>query len=121
MPKKTKGGSRKGKTAPEAKDFAAKYIRLRTIIDAIEIGSLRYVLTATSPEERIKREEKLIAKLQPLAKRISHWIEADESTAKTSARSASDVARGADDPCPDGYYLCHGMCLPYPCPPDSDN
>ena len=120
MAKKTKGRSAKRKSATPEKDFASKYIRLRTIIDAIEIGSLRYVLTATSPEERIKREEKLIAKLQPIAERISHWIESGQSKAAASAKSIG-AAADADDPCPDGYSLCHGICVPYPCPPESDN
>jgi hypothetical protein len=115
--KNAKAAGTKKTTSANRPDFAEKYMRLRTILDSIEMGSLRFVLSASSPEEKVKRAEKLIDKLLPIAEKISRWIEQGQPASATRAAAAVDVD---DDPCPDGYVLCHGVCVPYPCPPDSD-
>ena len=117
MPKKTdtKGSaSGESKAGRKSRKFTSEYIRLRTILDAIEMGSLRFALTGATPEERLKRAEKLIEKLHPVAEKISRWNEQGPSAALLASRET-------DDPCPDGYYYCYGVCLPYPCPPESGN
>jgi hypothetical protein len=76
-------------------DFA-EYVALRTILDSLEIGALRFYLDKTTPEEKRYRFEKLKSELEPITRR--YWgmdkMEAD---------------------CPPGYYYCDGVCVPYAC------
>jgi hypothetical protein len=72
----------------------AAYIRLRTILDALEISALRYCMIGTNAAEAIKRAKELEALLMPIVTRMQN-----------------NVQRG----CPDGYFDCGGCCVCYPC------
>lgn len=116
MAKKKKGSSdKKAKAAVvDSTEFPTAYIHLRTLLDGVEMGALRYTLTGDSSDERIKRAKRVAEKLEPLAKRIRKWLEQGQSASRAlNAVAASDVG----EPCPDGFFLCDGCCVPYPCPP----
>ena len=72
------------------------YADLRTLLDSLEIGALRYFLNEKgSQPEKFKY---LMNKLKPIADEL--W----------------ELQNGASIDCPPGYYSCDGMCVPYPCP-----
>ncbi len=73
------------------------YVRLRTVLDGLEIGSLQYCLDDTHPEKRTQRTEELIEILTPIVEEIQ-------------ARITGGV-------CGPGQYNCGGVCVPYKCPP----
>ena len=74
----------------------AQYARLRTILDSLDIGALRYYLDARSAAEREQRYEKLQSALLPIIREI--W----------------NRGEGLAD-CPEGYIDCGGVCVPYQC------
>lgn len=76
----------------------AEYVALRTILDSLEIGALRFYLDNTTPEEKRKNFEKLKSELVPITKRL--WGGAKENL---------------EGDCPDGYFNCDGVCVPYAC------
>lgn len=107
--KKKSPGAKKGRKEVDAsKELLQTYVKLRTILDAIELGSLRYFLTGVDEAEKMKRAKKLLDKLIPLMRRIQKW----------DAETIGDAGIPTEDPghCPDGYYMCYGACVPYPCP-----
>jgi len=78
-----------GSTCPQ-------YVLLRTLLDSVEIGSVRYYLNGKDPAEKNRNFQAL----EPLLKNILDlvWGPAD---------------RGI--PCPPGYTSCDGACVPYTC------
>ena len=75
----------------------AQYARLRTILDSLEIGALRYYLDAESAAEREQRFEKLKSALLPIIREI--WGQSEAIAPE----------------CPEGYIDCDGVCVPYQC------
>ena len=74
-----------------------QYIELRTILDSLEIGALRFYLNATDPTQQEKNFQYLKTQTKPILDHI--W-------AKKSPREAD---------CPEGYHDCSGCCVPYNC------
>jgi hypothetical protein len=72
-----------------------QYALLRTILDSLETGALRYYMSAATEAEREADFNYLKNKLTPIIDHI--W------------------AKSEADPCPDGYYNCDGYCVSYPC------
>ena|SRR5437870_7065831 len=73
------------------------YVRLRTILDSLEIGALRFYLNDTTAGEKKQRLEKLEYELLPIIRQV--W--------------------GSDEnliDCPPGYTNCDDCCVPYVCP-----
>lgn len=73
------------------------YVQLRTILDSVQIGAIRYFVSATTPEARREKVEQIQELLMPTVRLF--W--------------GNDS--GAID-CPEGYTECHGACVPYTCP-----
>lgn len=73
------------------------YIRLRTMLDSLEIGALRYFLAADDSHEGERRLKELEKDLMPLINKL--W----KGTTATID-------------CPDGYTNCGNCCVPYNCP-----
>jgi hypothetical protein len=71
------------------------YTDLRTLLDSLEIGALRYFLGQKGSQSDKLRY--LQDKLKPIADEL--W-----------GQGAPSID------CPPGYYSCDGMCVPYPCP-----
>lgn len=70
------------------------YVRLRTLIDSLECGAIRYFLRES--EGKGGRLDELSEKLIP----IIDWVWKKEF----------------EIDCPEGYVDCQGVCVPYPCP-----
>lgn len=94
----------------KTRNYRHSYVKLRTIIDALEMGSLRYFLSGGSDEERDERAKKLIDLLRPVVKQIE---DLDKGTSAVKLRA---VGGDPGSECPPGYYECDGCCVPYPCP-----
>ncbi len=73
-----------------------QYVRLRTILDSLEDGSIRYYLANQERPEGNKRFEELESRLMP----IIEWLWGGEG----------------EIICPPGYFNCQGVCVPYVCP-----
>jgi hypothetical protein len=82
---------------------AAAYMQLRTMLDSLEIGAIRYYLMARDAPGKQHRYIALDERLMP----IINWLWAERSV---SAKSGDYVE------CPPGYVDCNGCCVPYPCP-----
>ena len=95
MATSSKKGVKKSR-AKKSKTNLVQYARLRTILDSMDIGALRYYLDAQSVAERTQRFEKLKSALMPIIREI--WNRG-ESLAE----------------CPEGYIDCGGVCVPYQC------
>jgi hypothetical protein len=80
------------------------YVRLRTMLDSLEIGSIRYYLMAGDAPGKARRYGALDEKLMPIVK----WLWGEES--------GGGMAPRPDVECPAGYIDCNGCCVPYPCP-----
>ena len=77
---------------------ANQYVRLRTILDSLQDGSIRYYLEFQDSAEGNKRFGELESRLMPIIK----WL----------WEGAGAIG------CPPGYSNCNGVCVPYACPPD---
>ncbi|HLM02876.1 MAG TPA: hypothetical protein VK400_17625 [Pyrinomonadaceae bacterium] len=98
---KTAGGAGKKTKPPKgSNNFPQAYIRLRTVLDAVEIGALQYCLREESTTERIRRAEEIEKLLVHVLDKIK-----DKPTKPTAS-------------CAEGYYNCGGVCVPYQCPSD---
>jgi hypothetical protein len=82
-----------------ASDFPPAYVRLRTVLDGLQISALRYCLEEKSVQKRLKRISELEAILLPVIRSMQ-----DKLILPPSAG------------CPEGYFDCGGVCVPYQCP-----
>jgi len=73
------------------------YVRLRTILDSLEIGALRYYLDGTTEPEKARRLKEIEAALMPFINKL--W-----------GRHLGGLVS-----CPRGYAECEGVCVPYSC------
>ena len=117
--------------AQEDKDYKSTYIELRTLLDAIQMGSLRYCLEVKGKKARINRMNIVIDELKKIeetirTRREEQRLAASPARAAATTRAAEAEFDGGFEPdpsdengCPDGYYRCGAACVPYPCP-DSD-
>ena len=81
-------------------DYQEAYIRLRTVMDALEIAALRYCLKDGDKQKRIKRADELVQMIMPVIGTIRD----------------NTLGPGIPAGCGDGYYECNGVCVPYQCP-----
>jgi hypothetical protein len=77
-----------------------QYVQLRTMMDSVAIGSLRYYLDSQTEAEQERRFRYLEKHFMAIVKTV--W-----------ARKRGGA--GGDEGCPDGYYSCDGCCVPYQC------
>ena len=76
----------------------SQYVELRTMLDSVVAGSLRYYL---DPLEFEKQKE--------------HYAFLRKYLMIISDRVWDREKPGNVDPCPDGYFNCGGCCVPYEC------
>lgn len=88
-------------TSRGTRGFPKAYIRLRTVLDALEINALQYCLEIENPATRKLRAEELVAWLMPVINKIKLG------------------PGGGGGECGDGYHNCGGVCVPYQCPESS--
>ena len=79
-----------------------EYTNLRTLLDSLEVGALRYYLSGTGLSQPQKYRY-LKDMLMPVIQEI--WKQQQAVT-----------KLGIDIDCPPGYYDCDGCCVPYKCP-----
>jgi hypothetical protein len=91
------------KVPPKTKGFPDAYIRLRTVLDALELNALQYCLEDECPATRKLRAEEIEAWVKPVIKKIMRKV----------------AAPGEGAGCQDGYHNCGGVCVPYQCPESS--
>lgn len=92
----------KQNTEPNTNDKSADldtYVRLRTILDSLELGAIKYFLKTS--DGKGGRFDELSSQLMP----IIDWLWKKEASIE----------------CPEGYIDCHGVCVPYPCPDPGGN
>jgi hypothetical protein len=89
--------SKKAPKTPKPPNPLAGYVRLRTILDSLEIGALRYYLDGTNEAEKARRLKEMEASFMPL---IDKFFQRRRP--------------GLID-CPRGYNECEGVCVPYSC------
>src|SRR5258708_3080910 len=81
-----------------------QYVHLRTMLDSVVAGALRYYLDPLEGKKQEENFEFLKSHLMPISDRVWHREKKAEIT----------------DPCPDGYFNCNGCCVPYECVIGSD-
>jgi hypothetical protein len=79
-----------------------QYVNLRTLLDSLEVGALRFYLSGTgmSPRQKYRYLED---KLMPIIDDVWHQPQGSKKLA-------------VELDCPPGYYECDGVCVPYRCP-----
>ncbi len=82
--------------------FPEAYIRLRTVLDALEIKALQYVLEDKNEATRTCRAGEIVA-------RAMLFIE-----------QTGDGLPPTFGGCGAGFHNCGGICVPYHCPLSSD-
>ena len=91
--------------------FPGSYIRLRTVLDALEMNALNYVLEHDYDATRINRAAQIEALLRNCYKEL---FELKKSEKEVHSYGEMPEQPGGD--CPDGYFNCGGVCVPYYCP-----
>jgi hypothetical protein len=105
MPPKKQGrktassSAKKARSKSKVESYYPSYVRLRTMLDSLELLSLRFYLEVSDPVERQKRQEWLSELMMPIVKELESVQEGITA-----------------DLCPEGYVECMGVCVPYPCP-----
>lgn len=82
----------------KASDFPKAYIRLRTVLDGLQLCALRYCLEEKNLQKRLKRIAEIEALLLPIIQGMQDRF----------------IAHGPG--CGEGYFDCGGVCVPYQCP-----
>jgi hypothetical protein len=77
-----------------------QYVHLRTMLDSVVAGALRYYLDPLEGKQQEENFEFLKTHLMIISDRVWH---------------REKPKPGPEDPCPDGYYNCNGCCVPYEC------
>lgn len=72
-----------------------QYAHLRTMLDSVVVGALRFYLNALTYEEQQENYAYLDKHLNGIVAKV--W------------------ERQKNTECPDGYVLCNGCCVPYNC------
>jgi hypothetical protein len=83
-----------------ARDFPinlTQYVHLRTMLDSVDAGALRFYLNAATLAEQEERFTYLKTHLMKISDHV--W----------------DRKPAPDDDCPAGYHNCNGCCVPYEC------
>ncbi len=79
--------------------YSDDYVRLRTLLDSIEILSLVYYTNDDNQRNRHARYEDIESLLMPVIRELRR----------------RKPGLGGDDSCPPGLRDCGGCCVPYRC------
>ncbi len=90
--------------------FCEAYIRLRTVLDAVEMNALYYVLEDEYDAMRINRAAETEALLRSCYEQIF-------KLRKPDVQSYGEIMpEQPEGDCLPGYHNCGGVCVPYHCP-----
>ncbi len=90
--------------------FPEAYIRLRTVLDALEMNALNYILEDKHDAARTNRAAEAEALLRKCYKDLFALREPD---VQAYGPAMPELSGGN---CPSGYHNCDGVCVPYQCP-----
>jgi hypothetical protein len=93
--KKRPSASSPKRSKDRTADYGKSYVRLRTMLDAMEIVALRYYFDAETADEKNERAAKLAELIMPMLNQFK---------------------KGLIEECPAGLNNCGGCCVPYRCP-----
>ena len=93
---KKAGAARKRSRKTRAYSTDPHYVELRTLLDSLEIGALRFYLNDTNASQKEQNFKKLKPELMYIINQV--W------------------GRDREITCPRGYTECDGACVPYSCP-----
>jgi hypothetical protein len=79
-------------------DYRRSYVRLRTLLDALEIAAVCFYMDGDTAAEKNYRAEEIERQIRPLLMELNR-----------------NFAQG----CPPGFFNCGGCCVPYRCPSDT--
>jgi hypothetical protein len=82
------------------------YVRLRTLLDSLECGAIRYFLRESHGKGG--RMDELNDMLMPIIDWV--WEKGVEPPYAGGGGGEIEIS------CPEGYVDCQGVCVPYPCP-----
>jgi len=84
-----------------------QYTDLRTLLDSLEVGALRFYLSGKgmSPRQKYKF---LKDRLMPIIDDVWHQ--------PVDLKHPAPLDLLSEIECPPGYYACDGVCVPYNCP-----
>ena len=91
-------------------DFPEAYIRLRTVLDGLEMNALYYVLEDKYAAARTHRA----AKIEVLLRECYDVI--IKLRSEKDVQSYGEMIEQVGGNCPPGYHNCDGICVPYHCP-----
>ncbi|MBA4122916.1 MAG: hypothetical protein H0X72_10705 [Acidobacteria bacterium] len=97
-------------TSEGAGGYPEAYIRLRTVLDALEMNALYYVLEDEYDATRINRAAETEALLRSCYEQI--FMLRNPDVQSYGEIMSEQPATG----CPPGYQNCGGVCVPYHCP-----
>ena len=83
------------KSRRSSRSSRKSYVRLRTLLDALELGAVRFYLEGESVADRNRRAKEIERQIRPMLELFN---------------------QGFGTGCPPGLFNCGGCCLPYPCP-----
>ncbi len=98
-------------TSEGAGGYPEAYIRMRTVLDALEMNALYYVLEDEYDATRINRAAETEALLRSCYKEI--FMLRFKADVESYGQVMSELPAGD---CPSGYHNCDGVCVPYHCP-----
>ena len=100
-------------------NFCKAYIQLRTVLDALEMNALNFVLEdkATRYDRAVHIEKLVKSCYDEMAKYREDEMEKLRSQKDVQSYQEKD---GINMPCPQGYQYCDGVCVPYNCPLSSE-
>ena len=84
-----------------------QYTDLRTLLDSLEVGALRFYLSGKGMSSRQKYKY-LKEMLMPIIDEVWHQ--------PVGANHPVPLNQLSEIECPPGYYACDGVCVPYNCP-----
>ncbi len=100
-------------------DFCEAYIRLRTVLDALEMNALNYVLEdATARTNRAANIEALLRNSYKEMIKL-RYDEMIKLKSESDVHAFQEIPENSM-PCPHGYQNCNGVCVPYNCPLSSE-
>jgi hypothetical protein len=101
----------------QQKGHYPSYVRLRTILDSIEVMAIRYCLEGRNTREKEKREAEIEQILMPAVKALKRKFRtAAGDQLETKTKVLALIQSEAPENCPEGLNDCMGACVPYPCP-----
>ena len=87
-----------------------QYTDLRTLLDSLEVGALRFYLNDKGNMTPTQKYRYLKEMLMPVIDEVWHQLRATDPVGRKKKLASAEIE------CPPGYFACDGVCVPYNCP-----